>query len=400
MTAKRTTRSTGRKSGHDTAPAPTLVLLVRHGKTPTTGSVLPGRAGGSAPRGRRRRASRSGRRRASPSSTGHAPRRTAPRASPPSTPPRWSAPRRRRHPSPRRSGCGCASGQGLIECDFGEWTGRKLSDLAKLPEWQTVQRHPAGFRFPKGESFAEMQARMVDTVNDLVSEHPGESIVAVSHADTIKAAVAQALGTPLDLFQRIVIGQCSVSAILYGPAGPTVLAVNHTGTSSPSFRHDLATTTPTRLHRRRHRPTRRARLLPPGPSNGPATSVKLEKQQVLALAEYLVRSPARPPRPRRGARRPQAAASRSTPSGRSAPSASPTTTTATGSSSSPTSWCPTTTCPATPCGSPSPGPRSAALIERAEDLHGRRPPAMPALRCPDGPVRSRLPPGQLTPARP
>jgi probable phosphoglycerate mutase len=74
-----------------------------------------------------------------------------------------------------------------------------------------------------------MQARIVDTLNDLVHEHPGETIVAVSHADTIKAAVAQALGTPLDLFQRIVIGQCSVSAVLYSPTGPTVLAVNHTG---------------------------------------------------------------------------------------------------------------------------------------------------------------------------
>ncbi len=118
---------------------------------------------------------------------------------------------------------------GLIECDFGDWTGRKLSELYKLPEWKTVQRHPAGFRFPKGESFSEMQTRMVDTVNALVAEHAGETIVAVSHADTIKAAVAQALGTPLDLFQRIVIGQCSVSAVVYGATGPTVLAVNHTG---------------------------------------------------------------------------------------------------------------------------------------------------------------------------
>ena len=118
---------------------------------------------------------------------------------------------------------------GLVECDFGQWTGKKLSDLYKLPEWKTVQRHPSGFRFPKGESFGEMQSRMVDAVNDLVVAHPGQIVVAVSHADTIKAAVASALGTPLDLFQRIVIGQCSVSAILYGTEGPTVLAVNHTG---------------------------------------------------------------------------------------------------------------------------------------------------------------------------
>src|SRR3546814_8857562 len=51
---------------------------------------------------------------------------------------------------------------GLVECDFGQWTGKKLAELYKLPEWQTVQRHPSGFRFPKGESFGEMQTRMVD----------------------------------------------------------------------------------------------------------------------------------------------------------------------------------------------------------------------------------------------
>ena len=116
---------------------------------------------------------------------------------------------------------------GLIECDFGDWTGAKLSDLRKLPAWKTVQRHPSGFRFPRGESFSEMQTRMVDAVNSLAADHRGEAIVCVSHADPIKAAVAQALGTPLDLFQRIVIGQCSVSALLVSDEGPVVLTVNH-----------------------------------------------------------------------------------------------------------------------------------------------------------------------------
>ena len=50
-----------------------------------------------------------------------------------------------------------------------------------------------------------------------------------SMTDPIKAAVAHALGTHLDLFQRIVVGPCSISAILYGTTGPVVLAVNSTG---------------------------------------------------------------------------------------------------------------------------------------------------------------------------
>ena len=99
----------------------------------------------------------------------------------------------------------------------------------KLPEWQTVQRYPSGFRFPDGESFAEMQTRIGGALDKLVARHPGETIVAVSHADPIKAALAQALGTHLDLFQRIVVSPCSISAVLYGATGPAVLAANSTG---------------------------------------------------------------------------------------------------------------------------------------------------------------------------
>lgn len=118
---------------------------------------------------------------------------------------------------------------GLLELDVGEWTGRKLRDLYKLKAWSTVQKYPSGFRFPKGESFPEMQTRIVGAVHGLVDKHPGETIVAVSHADPIRALVAASMGTHLDLFQRIVVSPCSVTAILYGAGGPVVLAVNSTG---------------------------------------------------------------------------------------------------------------------------------------------------------------------------
>src|SRR5262249_47625623 len=119
--------------------------------------------------------------------------------------------------------------RGLIEADFGEWTGADLKKLFKLPEWKQVQRYPSGFRFPGGESFAEMQTRIVTAVDGLVRAHPGAVVVAVSHADPIKAVVAHAMGAHLDLFQRIVVSPCSVTAILYGTDGPTVLCVNSTG---------------------------------------------------------------------------------------------------------------------------------------------------------------------------
>ena len=74
-----------------------------------------------------------------------------------------------------------------------------------------------------------MQTRMAQTIDGFVTNHPGKTVVAVSHADPIRALVAHAMGTHLDLFQRIVVSPCSVTAILYTPSGPVVLAVNNTG---------------------------------------------------------------------------------------------------------------------------------------------------------------------------
>jgi probable phosphomutase (TIGR03848 family) len=200
-------------------PPLTVVLFVRHGKTPTTGSVLPGRARGLhlSDEGLAQ-ASDAARRIEAVANVGAvycSPlERTRETASP-------IARAFRLRPRVER---------GLIECDFGDWTGAELKKLMKLPEWTTVQRYPSGFTFPGGESFSDMQARMADTVTLLCDRHPGETIVAVSHADPIKAAVASALGTHLDLFQRIMIAPCSVTAVAYGAAGPAVLAVNATAT--------------------------------------------------------------------------------------------------------------------------------------------------------------------------
>lgn len=126
--------------------------------------------------------------------------------------------------------------KGLVECDFGDWTGAELKALMKLPEWNTVQRAPSTFTFPNGESFTAMQNRIVGTIDRLRAKHPGGVVVCVSHADPIKAAVAHAMGTHIDLFQRIVISTCSVSAIAYGMGAPVVLTVNSTGGSLAELR--------------------------------------------------------------------------------------------------------------------------------------------------------------------
>ena len=119
----------------------------------------------------------------------------------------------------------------LTECDYGQWQGRTLSDLATEDLWPAVQSQPSAVVFPGGESMAAMQARAVAAIrrHDAAFEAeygPGAVWVAVSHGDVIKSIVADALGMHLDLFQRINVGPASVSIVHYGAVRPTVHATN------------------------------------------------------------------------------------------------------------------------------------------------------------------------------
>ncbi|MFB2581242.1 histidine phosphatase family protein [Herbiconiux sp. P15] len=121
--------------------------------------------------------------------------------------------------------------EGIIECGYGDWTGRPLRELAEEPLWKTVQVHPSAVVFPGGESMASMQARAVDAIRrrdaEIEREHgPGAVWLAVSHGDIIKSILADALGMHLDLFQRISVGPASVSIVRYGTARPEVIATN------------------------------------------------------------------------------------------------------------------------------------------------------------------------------
>lgn len=201
------------------APAPTLVFLVRHGQTPTTGKTLPGRAKGLHLGDKGHEQAANVAERLAPLAKNIA----AVYASP------LERTRETAAPIGKAVGQRVRTHRGLVECDFGDWTGAELKTLGKLPEWKQVQRYPSGFRFPGGESFSEMQVRINGAVAAMVTSHPGKTVVAVSHADPIKAVVAHAMGTHLDLFQRIVVSPCSVTGILYTADGPIVLCVNSTG---------------------------------------------------------------------------------------------------------------------------------------------------------------------------
>ena len=119
----------------------------------------------------------------------------------------------------------------IIECDYGQWQGRPLKELAKEPLWSVVQTQPSVAVFPGGESMAAMQARSVAAIRRhdaaLEAEHGAGAVwVAVTHGDIIKSVLADALGMHLDLFQRITVNPGSVSIVRYGTTRPEVVATN------------------------------------------------------------------------------------------------------------------------------------------------------------------------------
>jgi len=100
---------------------------------------------------------------------------------------------------------------GLIEMEYGDWSGKKLLLLSRKKMWSDIQARPSLVRFPNGESFLEMQSRALESIKTMAV--PGSEILVCSHGDVIKAIVAGLLGLHLDNFQRLSIDPASITVI-------------------------------------------------------------------------------------------------------------------------------------------------------------------------------------------
>lgn len=118
--------------------------------------------------------------------------------------------------------------EGVGEVRYGEWTGQSIKELAKQDTWRVVQYVPSRARFPNGEAIREMQARAVSELDAIVAAHPEETVLVVSHADVLKAALAHYVGLHLDLFQRLVVNPASLSVVTFTPMGPRLVCLNDT----------------------------------------------------------------------------------------------------------------------------------------------------------------------------
>ncbi len=203
----------------------TLVLLVRHGLTATTGEVLTGRMPGISldDRGREQAAALAARLAPVPldaivSSPLERCQETA------------AAIAAARNGSPAE----VTLDERVAECKYGDWTGKPLKELAKDPLWRVVQDHPSAVTFPgaDGESLPDMQHRAVSAVRDWNARLGKDAVyVLCSHGDVIKSIITDSLGLHLDQCQRIQVDPCSLSVIRYTPLRPFLIRLNDTGGS-------------------------------------------------------------------------------------------------------------------------------------------------------------------------
>jgi probable phosphoglycerate mutase len=198
--------------------APTRVVLVRHGVTAQTGPLLSGRLPGIALSDKGVEQAEQAAARLAPLKIGAV----------------YASPIERTTQTAQciatRLGLPVVALEGVIEADYGDWTGGKLADLAKTDEWKVVQVAPSRARFPGGESIREMQARTVAALDAVVSAHPHETVVVVSHADPIKSAIAHYAGMHLDLFQRVHVSPASITVLEFHTHGVLLVKCNDTGT--------------------------------------------------------------------------------------------------------------------------------------------------------------------------
>jgi 2,3-bisphosphoglycerate-dependent phosphoglycerate mutase len=117
---------------------------------------------------------------------------------------------------------------GISECDYGDWSNKKLSALRKKPLWKNIQERPSVVEFPNGEKMSNMLDRMKTTIFENAQKLKNdENLLVVSHGDPIRSFIADSLGIHLDNFQRITIDPCSLSIVRIVDGNVQVITVNN-----------------------------------------------------------------------------------------------------------------------------------------------------------------------------
>jgi probable phosphomutase (TIGR03848 family) len=117
----------------------------------------------------------------------------------------------------------------VADVDYGRWSGRPLTQFARSKAWNAAQLSPSSFRFPDGETLSEVLLRSIGALQAIAARHRRRVVAVVTHADVVRLAIGHYAGAHADMFERLVVSPASVSAVLLGDRAPRILRVNDIG---------------------------------------------------------------------------------------------------------------------------------------------------------------------------
>jgi probable phosphoglycerate mutase len=106
---------------------------------------------------------------------------------------------------------------GFAEMEFGTWDGMTFEEVQQqradeITSWLgSLDVAPGG----GGESFRDVEKRVLDGLSRVLEEHAGETVVVVSHVTPIKVLVAHAVEAPLESLFRMELSTASVSVVSF-----------------------------------------------------------------------------------------------------------------------------------------------------------------------------------------
>lgn len=116
----------------------------------------------------------------------------------------------------------------LQEIDFGEFEGLAFDEIKQLypEEYRSWMERPTKIKFPLGEDFPEMKARVLGFKEFLFNTHQQQTVVLVCHAGTNRILLADALGIPDEWIFRIDQSYAAINIIDYFDGYPVVRLLN------------------------------------------------------------------------------------------------------------------------------------------------------------------------------
>jgi broad specificity phosphatase PhoE len=119
---------------------------------------------------------------------------------------------------------------GIVDIDYGTWQGLSTEDVVARDGHLYSQwiESPHKVKFPDGESFAEVRERAASVVDDLIQQHPKETIVLVSHKVICQILILSLLGLDSSHFWQITQDACAMNLFEVRGGIPSALFLNDT----------------------------------------------------------------------------------------------------------------------------------------------------------------------------